>query len=74
MTENYSTGGPLEIFYDYSNEQALIRPPTPGYVVAALVYEKALTDISNGADVVSTLDAAVDEIDADIEKNGGYGF
>lgn len=34
---------------------------------------KALADIANGADVADTLDAAVDEINADIEKNGGYG-
>lgn len=74
MTKNYSSGGPLEVFYEYSNEQALIRPPTPAYVVAALVFEKALADIANGADVESTLDAAVDEIEDDIDKNGGYGF
>ena len=50
-----------------------MRPVSPGYVVAAKVFEKALADIANGADVADTLDAAVDEIDADIEKNGGYG-
>jgi multiple sugar transport system substrate-binding protein len=32
-----------------------------------------MADISNGADVADTLDAAVDEIDADIEANQGYG-
>lgn len=74
LTENYSPGGALEIFYDYSNVQGLIRPPTPGYVVMALVFEKALADIANGADVRTTLDAAVDEIDADISANSGYGF
>jgi multiple sugar transport system substrate-binding protein len=37
------------------------------------VFEKAVADIANGADVTATLDAAVDEINADIEKNGGYG-
>ena len=74
MTENYAAGGPLEIFFEYSNRQGLIRPPTPGYVVMARVFEKALADIANGADVGETLDAAVDEIDADIEANGGYGF
>jgi multiple sugar transport system substrate-binding protein len=40
----------------------------------ALVFEKALADIANGADVQAALDAAVDEIDADIEANSGYGF
>ncbi len=33
-----------------------------------------MADIANGADVVDALDAAVDEIDADIEANDGYGF
>jgi multiple sugar transport system substrate-binding protein len=39
-----------------------------------LTFQKALTDIADGADVVDALDAAVDEIDADIEANDGYGF
>jgi multiple sugar transport system substrate-binding protein len=73
MTKNYAAGGPLEIFFDYSSVQGLVRPVTPGYVVAAKVFEKALADIANGADVADTLDAAADEINADIERNGGYG-
>ncbi len=74
LTENYSPGGALEVFFALSEEQALIRPPFPGYIVAAKVFEKALADIANGADVRDTLDAAVDEIDADIENNSYYGF
>ncbi|WP_297109458.1 extracellular solute-binding protein [uncultured Devosia sp.] len=74
MTENYKDGGPLAVFFDLSEAQALVRPVTPGYVVAAKVFEKALADIANGADVQDTLDSAVDEIDADIAKNNSYGF
>ncbi|MFN2103415.1 MAG: sugar ABC transporter substrate-binding protein, partial [Candidatus Promineifilaceae bacterium] len=74
MTENYAPGGPLEVFFGLSQAQALIRPPTPAYLSAALTFQKALTDIADGADVVSALDAAVDEIDADIAANDGYGF
>ncbi|MBU1175444.1 MAG: extracellular solute-binding protein [Alphaproteobacteria bacterium] len=73
LTENYKEGGPLAVFFGLSNEQALLRPVTPGYVVQAKVFTKALADIANGADVADTLDAAVDEIDADIQKNDGYG-
>lgn len=73
MSEGYAPGGPLEVFFELSNQQALVRPVTPGYVVAAKVFEKALADIANGADVADTLDAAVDEINSDIESNGGYG-
>jgi len=73
MTENYKEGGPLAVFYGLSEAQALVRPVSPGYVVAAKVFEKTLADIANGADVADSLDAAVDEINADIEKNNGYG-
>ena len=73
LTENYRDGGPLAVFFELSEEQALVRPVSPGYVVAAKVFEKALADIANGADVANTLDAAVDEIDDDIENNQGYG-
>lgn len=74
MTENYAPGGPLEVFFELSNVQGVIRPPTPAYLSAALTFEKALADIANGADVQTTLDAATDEINADIEANSGYGF
>lgn len=74
LTENYKEGGPLAVFFGLSEAQALVRPVTPGYVVAAKVFEKALADIANGADVQDTLDSAVDEIDADITKNSNYGF
>ncbi len=74
MSQHYSDGGALEVYFELSNQQALVRPVTPGYATLALIFEKALADISNGADVQDTLDAAVDEIDQDIEDNGGYGF
>ena len=74
QTELYQEGGPLEVFFDLSEAQAVIRPPTPGYATMALIFREALLDIANGADVQTTLDAAVDEIEADIEANNGYGF
>lgn len=73
MTENYGDGGALAVFFDLSEQQATVRPVSPGYVVAAKVFEKALSDIANGADVADALDAAVDEIESDIETNQGYG-
>lgn len=72
-TRNYAPGGALEVFYGLSEAQALVRPVTPGYIVQAKIFEKALADIANGADVADTLDAAVDEIEADIKANEGYG-
>ena len=74
MTEMYQEGGPLAVFFDLSQAQAVIRPPTPAYTNIALTFINAMLDIANGADVQTTLDAAVDEIDADIAANDGYGF
>ena len=62
----------MAVFFDYSNKEGLVRPVTPGYVVESKVFEKAATYIAAGADVAATLDAAVDEINADIAKNKGY--
>lgn len=73
MTQHYADGGSLAVFYGLSEAQALVRPVSPGYVVAAKVFEKALADIANGADVEDTLDAAVDEIETDISRNKNYG-
>lgn len=72
MVDNYKDGGPLNVFFGYSNAYGTLRPVTPGYVVESKVFEKVAADIANGADVAATLDAAVDEINADIAKNNGY--
>lgn len=74
LTTKFVDGAPLAIFYEISADQALIRPPTPAYTTIASVFEKGAADIADGADVQSTLDRMVDEIEADIEANNGYGF
>lgn len=73
MSKGYSDGAAMAVFYKLSEVQGLVRPVTPGYVVQAKVFEKALADIANGADPADTLDGAVDEIELDIERNSGYG-
>lgn len=74
MTESYKPGGALEVFKEYSESFAVIRPPTPAYSVISSVFTKAAEDIKNGADVKATLDQAVSEIDSDIAANDGYGY
>ena len=69
----YAPGKPMEVFYDLSEKQGMLRPVTPGYVVQSQVFQKAAADIADGADVATVLDTAVDEIDADIDNNKGYG-
>ncbi len=72
MSSKYRKGGALEVFFKLSEAQATLRAVTPGYVVASAEFEKAMSDIANGGDVLNALDAAADAIDSDIEKNGGY--
>ena len=72
LSDNYRSGGPMEVFFELSRQQATLRAVTPAYVVASPIFEKAAADISNGADVADTLDAAVDDIERDIENNNGY--
>lgn len=72
-SQHYRQGAPMATFFELSAQQAVLRPVTPGYVVAAKVLEKALADIADGADVADTLDNAADEINNDIRRNLGYG-
>lgn len=74
MTENYAEDGPLNIFVEISNAFSMMRPPTPAYPVIASTFESAAREIALGADVLDTLDDAVDAIDQNIEDNDGYGF
>jgi multiple sugar transport system substrate-binding protein len=73
MSKYYAPGAPMEVFYELSEKQGMLRPVTPGYVVQSLVFQKAIADIADGADVATALDTAVDEINADIQNNQGYG-
>ncbi len=68
-----STDGALRPFAEFSKEYAVLRPETPAYAVISTTFETAAKDIMNGADVQSALDAAVTEIDTNIESNDGYG-
>ncbi len=73
-SEHFSADGDLRPFVDLSKQFAELRPQTPAYPVISSTFEKAAKDIMNGADVQSTLDGAVSEIDANIQSNDGYGF
>ncbi len=66
--------GVLRPFVELSQKFAVLRPETPAYAVISSTFETAAKDIMNGADVKSTLDQAVTEIDANIASNDGYGF
>jgi multiple sugar transport system substrate-binding protein len=69
---DYAPGGPYAIFVELSNEFAVLRPPTPAYLKISTIYEKAVADIISGANAKQALDAAADEIDADLVGNDFY--
>jgi len=73
-SQYFGEGGELAPFVELSERFAMLRPPTPAYAVISSTFEKAAKDIMNGADIQSTLDTAVADIDANIESNDGYGF
>ncbi len=74
LSEHFSEDGDLRTFVELSQQFAVPRPETPAYPVISSVFERTAKDIMSGADVQSSLDAAVSEIDANIESNDGYGF
>jgi len=71
-SEHFSEDGDLRPFVELSEQFALARPATPAYPVISSTFEKAAKDIMAGGDVQSTLDAAVKDIDQNIESNDGY--
>ena len=74
MTELYAEGGKFRPFYDMAQAFALVRPETPGYLTISSQFEQAGLSIRDGGNVQDALDDAVDEIELDIEDNGGYGL
>lgn len=69
---SYAPGGEFSMYVDFSNQYAVLRPPTPAYLSISTIYEKAVADIINGANAKQALDAAADEIDANLADNDFY--
>jgi multiple sugar transport system substrate-binding protein len=74
LTDNYKTGGPYRVFYDMAKAYAVVRPPTPGYLIVSSAFEQATLKIRDGNDVQNALDDAVDKINQDIKDHNNYGF
>jgi multiple sugar transport system substrate-binding protein len=69
---NYAPGGPFAVFVDFNKNYAVKRPETPAYLFISTVFEKAVADIISGANPKQALDAAADEIDANLASNNFY--
>ncbi len=73
QSDLYGEGGPLTIFVDQlQSDWAIPRPATGAYPTITSAFAEAVNNIVAGADVQEQLDAAVEEIDQDIEDNQGY--
>jgi len=71
--ERYAEDGILRVYFDQLNTGVAVpRPSTPAYPVITAAFATAADEIAGGADVQEALDVAVDEIERDIEENGGY--
>lgn len=69
----FGADGALVPFAELSASAAVLRPATPAYATISTTFETAAKDIMSGADIQSTLDTAVADIDANISSNDGYG-
>ncbi|HET9871324.1 MAG TPA: extracellular solute-binding protein [Propionibacteriaceae bacterium] len=70
--KGYEDGGESQIFRQYSEKFAVLRPVTPGYPFIATTFTKAAQDIINGADPKKTLDQAVKDIDDNQSSNNYF--
>jgi multiple sugar transport system substrate-binding protein len=72
LVKGYEAGGTKDVFRQFSKKFTQVRPETPGYPFIATSFEKAATDIMNGADPKQALDQAVSDIDANQQSNNYF--
>jgi multiple sugar transport system substrate-binding protein len=68
----FQPDGDMGIFIEGLKTTAVPRPATPGYPAITLAFQQAFADITQGADVQSTLDKAAATINEDLEANQFY--
>ncbi len=69
----YGPEGPLRLYVVQLTEgYSVPRPRTPAYPVITDVFQKAFSDMRNGADVRRVLDRAAAAIDRDLRDNRDY--
>lgn len=74
LTDKYAEGAPWRIFFEFSAQYAVPRPPTPAYPFISSTFEIAVRAIKDGVNVRDALDDAVDAIERNIADNQGFGF
>ena len=73
QSDQYGAAEMLNLFIEQNEEGFTVpRPITPAYPAITTAFAEAFDNIKDGADVEEELNAAVEEIDSDIEANDGY--
>jgi multiple sugar transport system substrate-binding protein len=72
LVPDYAPGGKYRIYFDMASKYAVLRPPTPGYLIISSQFEKAGLAIRDGNNVQNTLDDAVDAINRDLKDHNNY--
>ena len=71
---DFADGGKYQVFLEFAQKYAVVRPVTPAYPFISTTFAKATQDIINGGDPKQILDKAASEIDSNIKSNGDYEF
>lgn len=72
LSELYGPGGQGALMAEQSATIAVVRPVHPAYPVISAAFERAVTNILDGADVATELARAARAIDDDIADSDGY--
>jgi multiple sugar transport system substrate-binding protein len=72
LVPRYATGSPYRVFFDMLSRFTVMRPATPAYLTISSQFAQAGLAISQGTDVQTALDNAVNAIDQDIQSHNNY--
>jgi multiple sugar transport system substrate-binding protein len=72
LTPRYATGGSYRILFDMLSRFTVMRPATPAYLTISSQFEQAGLAISQGTDVQTALNNAVNAIDTNIQDHNNY--
>ncbi|MFJ5995127.1 extracellular solute-binding protein [Streptomyces sp. NPDC092370] len=69
---DYQPGGKFNVFVQFAQKFAEVRPVTPAYPYISTEFQKATQDILSGADPKDALGRAAKDIDNDLKSNNHY--
>jgi multiple sugar transport system substrate-binding protein len=72
LVPRYAPGGAYRILFDMLSRFTVMRPATPAYLTISSQFEQAGLAISQGTDVATALNNAVNAIDTNIQDHNNY--